>query len=66
MYVEWWMGLVFLAWWVISIHQLTKDIRKSSFEKGVSQGTESTLKILQREGIISINENDEIISKMRN
>lgn len=54
MYVEWWMALVFLAWWFLSINQITRGIRKSAFEDGVSKGTESTLKILENQGIIQI------------
>jgi hypothetical protein len=62
MYVEWWMALVILAWWFMSIAHITKGIRNDAFQDGVNQGTETTLKILQKEGIISINDNEEIIS----
>ena len=54
MYVEWWMGLIFLAWWFISVIHITKEAKKAYFADGVTQGTESTLKILQKNGIIRI------------
>lgn len=54
MYVEWWMGLVFLAWWYISIHHIVSAARRSYFEDGVNQGAESTLKVLEKQGIIRI------------
>ena len=54
MYVEWWMWLVFLAWWFLSINHLSRAIRKNAFEDGVNKGTESTLTILENQGIIRI------------
>lgn len=54
MYVEWWMALVVLAWWFISIFHITRDMRKNAFADGVNKGTESTLKILENQGIIRI------------
>jgi hypothetical protein len=46
----------------MSIAHITKGIRNDAFQDGVNQGTETTLKILQKEGIISINDKEEIIS----
>jgi len=62
MYVEWWMALVILAWWFLSIAHITRSIRADAFQNGVAAGTDSTLKVLQREGIITINDKEEIIS----
>jgi len=55
MYVEWWMALVILAWWFISIMHLTREAKRTYFADGVTQGTEMTLKVLQKQGIIRIN-----------
>jgi len=54
MYVEWWMGIIFLAWWVISIYQITKSTQLTSYAEGVEDGTEGTLKVLENKGIIKI------------
>lgn len=54
MFVEWWMALVILAWWFLSIAQISRSIRKDAFSEGVNRGTESTLKILENQGIIQI------------
>jgi hypothetical protein len=55
MYVEWWMAVVILVWWFASIAQITSSIRRTSFADGVTQGTESTLKVLEKQGIIRMN-----------
>ena len=60
MYVEWWMGLVVLAWWILSVMDLSKKAKITGFAEGVQKGTDSTLKILEKEGIIQMN-GDEIM-----
>jgi|GEM_PF-4574956 hypothetical protein len=60
MYVEWWMALVFLAWWLLSVMDLSKKAKVTAFAEGVQKGTDSTLKILEKEGIIQMN-GDEIM-----
>ena len=52
MFVEWWMFLVFLLWWFVSVSHITHTVRKTSFANGVSVGTNGTLKILEDSGII--------------
>lgn len=54
MFVEWWMGLIVLAWWVLSVMDLSKKAKITGFAEGVQKGTDSTLKILEREGIIQM------------
>lgn len=54
MFVEWWMGVVFLVWWFLSIAQITSSVRKNYFAKGVSAGTNETLNVLAKQGIINI------------
>lgn len=54
MYVEWWMWLVFLAWWMLSINHISRDIRKKSFADGVDAGVDNTLKVLEQKGLIEI------------
>jgi len=60
MYVEWWMGLIVLAWWLLSVMDLSKKAKITGFAEGVQKGTDSTLKILEKEGIIQMN-GDEIM-----
>lgn len=60
MYVEWWMGLIVLAWWILSVMDLSKKAKITGFAEGVQKGTDSTLKILEKEGIIQMN-GDEIM-----
>ena len=60
MYVEWWMGLIVLAWWILSVMDLSKKAKITGFTEGVQKGTDSTLKILEKEGIIQMN-GDEIM-----
>lgn len=60
MYVEWWMGLIVLAWWILSVMDLSKKAKIAGFAEGVQKGTDSTLKILEKEGIIQMN-GDEIM-----
>jgi hypothetical protein len=54
-YVEWWMAVVILGWWFASIAHITSSLKKSYFADGVTQGTESTLKVLEKQGIIRMN-----------
>jgi hypothetical protein len=55
MYIEPWMGIVFLAWWGISIWHITSSAKRYAYAEGVDAGTESTLHILETNGIIKIN-----------
>lgn len=56
MFVEWWMGLVFLVWWFLSIAQITSSVRKNYYAKGVSAGTNATMEVLVKQGIICISD----------
>jgi len=62
MYVEWWMALVFLGWWLISVWQISRSVRKEAHSVGVQIGTELTLKHLVDNNIIEM-KNDKIFAK---
>lgn len=65
MYVEWWMGLIFLGWWAVSTYQISSSVRRSSFADGVNVGTNMTLKVLQDRGIIDVSNTDVISSGIK-
>jgi hypothetical protein len=60
MYVEWWMALVFLAWWALSISHISSSIRRASFAEGVTVGANNAIKVLEDRGIIYVDEDDVI------
>jgi hypothetical protein len=52
MYIEWWMWLVLLLWYIVSIISITKSARKHAWQDGCDAGCESTLKVLEDNQII--------------
>lgn len=56
MYVEWWMGLVFLAWWFLSVRHISNSAARNAFNEGTNTGIESALKILEQRNIIRVDD----------
>ena len=55
MYIEWWMWLVLLVWYIISIVSLTKSAKNQAWQAGCDAGCASTLKVLEDNRIITVN-----------
>jgi|TARA_B110000503_G_scaffold47345_1_gene77139 hypothetical protein len=59
MFLEYWQLGMILAWWLVSIHYITRNDRKKHYGDGMSFGVETTIKVLEMNNIITI-EGEEI------